>query len=60
MSVLHEGDYFGEESLLANAPRKHCVRAITHVDMFCLRNTDIKQAFLSYPEEEDRIRMKIL
>lgn len=60
VSVLQDGDYFGDESLLGNAPRKHCVRAVTHVDMFCLRNVDLKHAFLSFPEEEERVRNKIL
>jgi len=53
--TLKEGDFFSEESLLGNCTRKYCTRAVTHVDLFCLRNADLKLAFQVFPEEEKRV-----
>ena len=53
--LLRDGDYFGDESMVISKARKITTRALTHVDMFCLRNSDLEEAFLSYPEEKKRV-----
>ena len=55
IKTLKEGDFFGEESLLGNCTRKYCTRAVTHLDLFCLKDEDLKLALLSFPEEEARV-----
>ena len=53
--LLYDGDYFGDESMVISKARKITTRALTHVDMFCLRNSDLEEAFMSYPEERKRV-----
>ena len=55
-NILASGDFFGDECLVFNLPRKRTARAVTHVDMFCLQNVDLQEAFLSYPEEAERVK----
>jgi len=57
--ILNEGDFFGEESLVVNLPRKNTTKAQTHVDMFCLSNEDLETGFLLYPEEETRVNTNL-
>lgn len=54
--ILVEGGHFGDDSLVINVPRKNDTRAVTHVDMFCLRTVDLELTFSSYPAEEERVR----
>lgn len=56
---LGEGDFFGEEALTRRAPRNNSARAISHVDMFYLRDSDLADVFRSYPEEAIRVRQNI-
>jgi len=55
--VLGRSDSFGEDSLInRTSPRVTAALAITHVDLFCLNAGELDNAFLSYPEEEERVR----
>lgn len=56
MKILREGVYFGEEALVQHAPRNCSARAVTHVDMFYIRNSDLQEVFQSYPEEAARVQ----
>ena len=54
--ILGEGEYFGEESLVEHAPRTCSARALSHVDMFALRKSDLEDVFRAYPVEALRVR----
>ena len=41
--VLEEGGYFGQKSLIYNTPMESSVRAVTHVDMFTLSQSDFEK-----------------
>ena len=46
--TLSDGKYFGDESLVNHAPRSYSVRAVTHTDMFVLRDSDLEEVIAFY------------
>jgi glucose-6-phosphate 1-dehydrogenase len=50
VAQLHEGNFFGEISLLLSAPRGATVRALTQCDMFVLSKDDFHKALRDYPD----------
>lgn len=49
VKVLTEGNSFGLKSLLYNIPMESSARAITHVDMFSLGETDFELIVREHP-----------
>ena len=58
--ILGEGEFFGQESLVKHSPRTCSARALTHVDMFFLRNSDLEDVFRAYPQEAIRVRQNVI
>jgi glucose-6-phosphate 1-dehydrogenase len=50
LSVLGEGEYFGEMSLLLAQPRNASVRAVTPCDLFVLDKGDFQRVLRDHPE----------
>jgi len=50
LSILEEGEYFGEMSLLLNAPRSATATAFEETTLITLTRDDFKQMLREYPE----------
>lgn len=50
LSILEEGEYFGEMSLLLNAPRSATATAVEETTLIKLSREDFKQLLREYPE----------
>ncbi len=49
VSVLGEGGFFGEKSLLLSEPRSATVRARTQCDLYVLEKTDLMKVLRDHP-----------
>ncbi|XP_022704362.1 potassium/sodium hyperpolarization-activated cyclic nucleotide-gated channel 2-like isoform X1 [Varroa jacobsoni] len=56
LASLHEGQYFGELSLLVRCERNATVRAATHCSCFTLDVNDFRQVLVHFPHIEVSIR----
>ncbi len=50
LSILEEGEYFGEMSLLLNAPRSATATALEETELITLGRDDFKQMLREYPQ----------
>ena len=50
LALLHEGEFFGEMSLLDGEPRSASVRALAATEMLVLKREDFFQVIMSQPE----------
>ena len=53
--VLTEGSYFGQKSLVYNNPMESSYRAVTHVDMFMLSQSDFEKVLQDHPPTKTMI-----
>ena len=51
--VIQKDDFFGDECLAWHRPHRYTVRAVTHVDLFALKESWLLAAFSSYPEDHE-------
>jgi glucose-6-phosphate 1-dehydrogenase len=56
LTVLGEGDFFGELSLLLSAPRTASIRAIASCDLFVLGQSDFNRVLTVYPQFANSLR----
>ena len=50
LATLHDGDYFGEISLLLSQPRTASIRAANACDLFVLDKADFKRVLDQHPQ----------
>jgi CRP-like cAMP-binding protein len=57
--ILSENEHFGELSLFLPIRRNVSVRALTHCDVYTLRQDDVKQVLADYPDEYHKILHRV-
>ncbi len=50
VSILHEGDFFGEIALFKNVPRTASVKAVTYCDLYTLAKARFDYVLNKYPD----------
>ncbi len=59
IATLHEGEFFGEMSLLLGTPRTATVRTLEDAVLFVVERHDLQKLLVSHPELADQIARKL-
>jgi small-conductance mechanosensitive channel len=59
IATLHDGEFFGEMSLLLGTPRTATVKTIENCVLFVVERSDLKKLLMEYPDLADQIAKRL-